>query len=87
MNFLANIALNAGLEALPEGSKLFRSEWTPFQKVLADFGKEMLEQVVVQEPMQRIIQNASQGQKRFTENIVNELRDYPRIVTDVMTGR
>ena len=87
MNFLANIALNAGLEALPEGSELFRSEWTPFQKVLADFGKEMLEQVVVQEPMQRIIQNASQGQKGFTENMVNGLRDYPKILTDVMTGR
>lgn len=55
-NFLANLTLSTGLEALPEGSELFRGELTPFQKLMADFGKEMLEQVAIQEPMQKIIQ-------------------------------
>ena len=91
-NFLANLALNAGLEALPEGSDLLKlydeaREWTPLQKIIADFGKEMLEQLAVQEPVQRVIQEASDGQGDFAENMRNGLREIPNRVYDVWTGR
>ncbi|MBQ7220820.1 MAG: hypothetical protein IJS28_07565 [Synergistaceae bacterium] len=91
-NFLANLALNAGLEALPEGSDLLKMydgarDWTPLQKIIADFGKEMLEQLAVQEPVQRVIQDASQEQGGFAENMSNELRKLPNKVYEVWTGR
>lgn len=91
-NFLANLALNAGLEALPDGKEWLKlydgaRDWTPLQNILADLGKEMLEQVAVQEPMQRVIQDASQGQGDFVDNMSNGLRDFHRKVYDVWTGR
>ena len=56
-SFLANLVLNAGLELLPEGRELLGEtrEWTPAQKVTADFGKELLEQGALQNPAQRMI--------------------------------
>ena len=89
-NFLANLALNAGLEAMPDGKdwlRLCKRDWSGLLEVMANFGKEILEQAAVQEPVQRVIQEASQGQGEFTENMSNGLRDFHRKVHDVWTGR
>ena len=89
-NFLANLALNAGLEAMPDGKdwlRLCKRDWSALQQVIADFMKDMLEQATVQEPVQRIIQDASQGHGDFAENMNNGLRDFHRRVYDVLTGR
>lgn len=96
MNFLTNLGLNAGLELTPEGSEWLKKaapnrEWTDAQKVIADIVKELIEEGAVQEPMQRIIYDASaktaQNGSNYIENLANGLQDYPRKLREVITGR
>lgn len=92
-NFLSNLALNAGLEATPDGADLLKlydstKDWTPLQKIIANIAKELFEEAAVQEPLQRIFYGASDNYYNdYTENLQKGLRDYPYKVYEVMTGR
>ena len=88
-NFLANLALNAGLEATPDGSDLLKfydstKDWTSLQQIIANIGKELFDEAVVQEPLQRSIYDVSVNNKK---GYLEGLRDYPNKLFEVMTGR
>ena len=89
-NFLANIGLNAALELTPDGSELVKGEHTPTREVLANIVKELFEESMIQEPLQRIISDTSRkenGEHNYPMELVRRLRDYPRHIQEMMTGR
>ena len=89
-NFLANIGLNAALELTPDGSELLKGEHTPTREVLAKIAKELMEESMIQEPIQRIINDASRKangeQSSYPMELMRGLREYPRHIYDMMTG-
>ena len=94
-NFLANSALNAGLSFIPSGEDLLKKwdrfrKWTPLQKFLANMGKEIIEEAIIQQPLQDSIMNASHetlnGNGDFTPNLILGLEDYPQNLFNVFNG-
>ena len=89
-NFLANIGLNAALELTPDGSELLKGEHTPTREVLANIVKELFEESMIQEPLQRIISDTSReknGEHNYPMELVRGLRDYPRHIYEITTGK
>ena len=89
-NFLANIGLNAALEVTPDGSELLHGEHTPTREALAKIAKELFEESMIQEPIQRIISDASQsanGEHDYTTELMRGLREYPKHIYEITTGR
>ncbi len=68
---------------------MFR-KWTPLQKFLANMGKEIIEEAIIQQPLQDSIMNASyetlNGNRNFTPNLILELGDYPQNLFNVFNG-
>ena len=92
-NFITNLGLNAALELTPDGSDLLRGftpnkNWTHTQQVIADIVKELIEEGAVQEPMQRIIHDASaKTGQNYVQDLALGLGDYPRKLYEVITGK
>ena len=94
-NFLANSALNAGLSFIPSGEDLLKKwdmfrKWTPLQNFLANMGKEIIEEAIIQQPLQDSIMNASyetlNGKGGFTPNLILGMGDYPQNLFNVFNG-
>lgn len=94
-NFLTNSALNAGVSFIPTGEDLLKKwdmfrKWTPLEKFLANMGKEILEEAIIQQPLQDSIMNASyktlNGNEDFTPNLILGLGDYPQNLFNVFNG-
>lgn len=85
-NFLANIGLNTALELTPDSSELIHGEHTPTREALAKIAKELFEESMIQEPIQRIIRDAN-GEHEYTMELMRGLREYPRHIYDITTGR
>ena len=95
-NFLTNLALNGGLSTIPNGKEILNKidklrKWGAMEEIMMNFGKEVLEEIFMQEPAQRIINDASSeainGENNFMLNMIGGLGSYPRQVYEVMTGR